>query len=330
MKEKFLTKYPEANIEALDKYLEWLTSVDDSGADVKDSHHILPRCLFPEFDFLESNRKQLSIKNHLIAHHMLCRILPNNLKLAYAYEFMWGKKFRFGLDFELSEEFIQSLTHSRKLRSSYLKTTIFVRDKENKAYRVLKDDPRYLSGELVPYGTGQIPKTKVKGLAMVRHFKTGEATRICIKDPRYLSGEFIPYTTGKISVKDEKGNCFLVEAKDPRYLSGELKAPSKGQITLRDKEGNCFNTNKDDPRYLSGELHGHAYKTMIAKDKDGNRFQIRTDDPRYLSGELKHICAGTTSAREVSTGKCFRVEMNDPRFKTGELVGVTAGKARKK
>lgn len=101
--------------------------------------------------------------------------------------------------------------------------TILVKDKDGNRFRVKKDDPRYLSGELVAHNRG-----------MINAYDTnGNKFYISIDDPRYLSGELISQSKyhmhDKVIVKDSNGNNFCVDKNDPRYLSGELKPITTGR-----------------------------------------------------------------------------------------------------
>ena len=97
---------------------------------------------------------------------------------------------------------------------------VVVKDNDNNKLLVSKDDPRYLSGELIFWQKG------------------------IHKD--WMINTFI--------AKDKNGNFFKVSKDDPRYLSGELTGCLKGLISVIDKNGNTLKVSKDDPRYLSGEL----------------------------------------------------------------------------
>ncbi len=59
------------------------------------------------------------------------------------------------------------------------KGLVSVKDKNGNCFLVFKDDPRYLSGELVP---------NCKGLLVVKD-KNGNYFSVSVDDPRYLSGE---------------------------------------------------------------------------------------------------------------------------------------------
>lgn len=69
-----------------------------------------------------------------------------------------------------------------------IKDTVVVIDSDGDKFRVKKDDPRYLSGELIQINKG---KVTVKD-------KNGNIFHCEKDDPRYLSGELIPAQSGKI------------------------------------------------------------------------------------------------------------------------------------
>ena len=89
---------------------------------------------------------------------------------------------------------------------------VVVKDKNDKCFKIFKDDPRYLSGEL------QHP---IKNMVYVKD-KYGNTSMVRKTDTHYLSGEFLPLWKNFIMVKDKDGNCFRIIKDDPRYLSGEL------------------------------------------------------------------------------------------------------------
>lgn len=91
--------------------------------------------------------------------------------------------------------------------------TICVKDKNGNCFRVHKNDPRYLSGDLVGVVSGFVP---VKD-------KNGNTLQISRFDERFLSGELIHVTANLVTVKDKNGNTFSIDKNDPRYLCGELK-----------------------------------------------------------------------------------------------------------
>ena len=161
-------------------------------------------------------------------------------------------------------------------------------DKNGNKLSVTKDDPRYLSGELIHHLNNYVT---VKD-------KEGNTYSVTKDDPRYLSGELIHHLNNYVTVKDKEGNTYSVSKYDPRYLSGELVGICKNTISVKDCNDNKFRVSKDDPRYLSGELVGIATNSgmknkLVVLDNYGNRIVIDNKDPRYLSGELKVISKNT-------------------------------------
>ena len=121
---------------------------------------------------------------------------------------------------------------------------ITVKDKDGNCFDVQKDDPRYLSGELVGVTNGYV------------HVKDKFGNNLCIlsNDPRYLSGELVGVTKGFGVYKNKNGECILCSLNDSRVINGELVGITKNKIFTKDKNGNFFWVERDDPKYLSGEL----------------------------------------------------------------------------
>ena len=77
---------------------------------------------------------------------------------------------------------------------------ITVKDKEGNTSKVYCDDPRYLSGELIPFSKG------------------------------VLNSKISVFNKGKTNVKDINGRVFKINTNDPKYISGEYISISKGKI----------------------------------------------------------------------------------------------------
>lgn len=122
--------------------------------------------------------------------------------------------------------------------------TIPVVDKNGNIFRIHKDDPRYLSGEV---------KFNLYGLINTKD-KNGNFFKVKSTDPRYLSGELIPYFTGMVVAKNKDNEIIWMSVNDPRYLSGEFVHHSKGTVTVKDVNGNFMQVCNNDKRYVNGEL----------------------------------------------------------------------------
>lgn len=74
IKEQLLNKYDNVDLHALTKYLECCNADDE--CQFTESHHILPRHSFPEYECLKSNpwnKVDLSGANHFVAHYWFAR-----------------------------------------------------------------------------------------------------------------------------------------------------------------------------------------------------------------------------------------------------------------
>jgi len=173
---------------------------------------------------------------------------------------------------------------------------VSVKDKEGNTLQVTKDDPRYLSGELISVATG---KVSVKD-------KEGNTLQVTKDDPRYLSGELIGAVSGKVSVKDKEGNTLQVTKDDPRYLSGELVHVLVGKSNTTG--------------YTNEYRKQNGFKIITGRPK-GSRDGLET---RKKKSETRK---GKVTVRD-NEGNCFLVDKNDPRLQTGELVKTTVNFTR--
>lgn len=143
--------------------------------------------------------------------------------------------------------------------------TIAVKDKEGNTFRVLVDDPRYLSGELVSANVGRIGVIDKNG----NHYK------VDADDPRYLSGELkaLNNIKGGNGYKDKEGNIYFLQKGDPLIKELNLISVHKGQITVKDENGKYLRVSIDDPRYLNGEL-----KFMLSDIKRSESSKLKTKE----------------------------------------------------
>jgi len=164
------------------------------------------------------------------------------------------------------------------MKGDSLKNTFSVKDKDGKVYRVNKNDPRYLNGELVGIN---------KNMVIVID-KNNKKFKVSKNDPRYLCGELVGHTRSQkckettkilfknnVAVVDDHGNKYYVSKTDERYLNGELKHIFQDKISVKDKDGKVYRVNKNDPRYLNGELVGvnkNKHVTKEVKNKISSSF----------------------------------------------------------
>ena len=160
-------------------------------------------------------------------------------------------------------------------RSTY--NSAVVKDGNGHILKVLLDDPRYLSGELIGV---------MKNTVTVKD-NQGNDLRISKELYDLNKDKFKPTTSGKVIVYDKNMNSFMVNLDDPRYLSGELqfvlKVINKDTTLVKDSNGKLYRVNKNDERFKSGELIG-VTKNQIRIKKDGKiKFINPEDQDMYLS-----------------------------------------------
>ncbi len=97
-----------------------------------------------------------------------------------------------------------------KPRDSY--DTILCKDKDGNRIVVSKNDPRYISKELVSWNKGMINV----------HDKDGNSIVIPTNDPLYKNGTYSTYQKGKIMMRDKNGKYYFVLKTDNRIKTGEL------------------------------------------------------------------------------------------------------------
>lgn len=82
---------------------------------------------------------------------------------------------------------------------------IMVKDKDNNNYWVDKNDPKYLSGELISFNKNKIVVQDIHG----------QTYQVYVDDPKYISGELFSCCKNKITVKNKFGQNFNVDKNDP-------------------------------------------------------------------------------------------------------------------
>lgn len=167
------------------KFMVWCEERNRNRVSTRvEKHHLLPVAEFPDYkDFRKFswNRLDLTPKQHFLAHWMLAkifgsqwfafnqmrRVAPSSILYQYAREY-------------ISEAASKSNTGRVKTKeirnaiSKRTKNTVVVKDRDGNCYRVPKDDPRYLSGELVFYRTGSTHKKVTKDKMSASNKNTGK------------------------------------------------------------------------------------------------------------------------------------------------------------
>ena len=147
---------------------------------------------------------------------------------------------------------------------------VTVRDKNGYCFDIPKDDPRYLSGELVGITKGYNPyRNKITG--EIKYFNINEV------DKNIYEG----ITKNRLFVKDKYNNTYFIYNDDPRYLSGELVHYNTGKKWTETQKKSLKNTFKS-IKHQQGEKNSQYGTCWI--NKDGNSIRIKKEElDKYLS-----------------------------------------------
>lgn len=194
-------------------------------------HHILPRCLFPEYKSLKNswNIVILTNEDHYIAHYLLAKFSkhPSLLSAWYA---MNNKNF---LDaskpIELigPEQYSELIKERNKMISERCRNTVTAKDlTTGEILRVTKEEFDF-SANLVGVTKGKGGEhLKGKHLTTLKNKETGQYEQV---DIRSVNRDLYEGTTkGFCIFKDSQGNKVYTRTDDPRVLSGELVGLRKG------------------------------------------------------------------------------------------------------
>ena len=117
--------------------------------------------------------------------------------------------------------------------------TVLVKDKNHTFHRIQRDDEEYLSGDLVPFMTGE---------CVVFDKVENEQKIIPVKEFREESDRYESIFKDTVLVKDANNNIFRVNSDDERYLTGKLKPlwlGKKHSRTTKEKMSNSHKANSD-------------------------------------------------------------------------------------
>ena len=204
----FAENQKDLDLNNLNAYINFVLENNNKFKDYKEAHHLLPRALFPEYEFIKDNIFKLSAGNHLEAHFLLYKLLPNDPAVVYSLNMMVNRG-RMDPHFDMSsveqllekykveyEEYrvkvakiISECNRGRKRSdkqkkhlSEIHKGKVGVRDKDGNCFRVKTDDPRFETGEIVNARVG---------------YKHNEVTLAKFRAARIKYKGMKPYNNGK-------------------------------------------------------------------------------------------------------------------------------------
>jgi len=157
-----------------------------------------------------------------------------------------------------------------------MKNLVLCKDFNGNSFRVKKDDPRYLNGELKPIA---------KGFVVVKDFN-GNSFRVKKDDPRYLNGELVFISSGLVNVI-YNNKIFECKPNHPNILNGLYKI-LKGNKNkyIHKKTHQVLFLFKEDPLVVNQEVEKYLKYIITVKDKLGKCFTVFKWDKRLISNEV--------------------------------------------
>lgn len=210
------------NVHYLKRYVAFIETCSNLNWEIVENHHICPAAkdMFPEYKNARKNPWNiipLSPRHHFIAHMLLWRAFPSIRSQTHAFWQMRHKN-----KMRLNSRVYESLRNNyRELQSSIMKGMAVARDSNGNYHKVSVMDPRYVSRELVPIGTGRKfpnrdytnyrkPKStteNMKGKVSVRDPNNPEQVyRIPLEDPLYKSGYYLPLNYNRVYSQETRDN----------------------------------------------------------------------------------------------------------------------------
>ena len=280
-----------------------------------ESHHILPRSIFPFLSKDPNNLIDLLPGGHLKAHYYLALVFPECREVQVAFYLMTNYK-RYASNTakeelkQFEKVYIESRDYVRKLNSQRVKSKVIVKNEDGTLLLVDNTDPRWLSGDLKPAATGT---AYTEGFQW-RFDSIGNRVFLPPNDPRLVSKEFtteIPptyshFTKGKIIAYTKEGTrCILQDKNDNRLHSGELTLTypkthkTKGTVGAKDEKGKLHFVFPNDNRLGVSLTLVKQPKKQLCRKFAPNKGKICTHD---------------------SLGIIHYVDKNDSRLVSGELI----------
>lgn len=270
-KEELITKNIEFNEREFDRYLKFISncSINEEYNGLIEKHHILPKTLFPEYFKTSLNIKKLTTRQHFLCHWMLAKSLGKNMWFAFNMMRRIGKN---SILYSYAREYISnviSYSNSGRKRTIEERLAIsertrnkvcvkYLNDPFGEIHYVSKDDPRYISGEMVfhKHGSKQSEKTKQKmsrnGIKGKTAFIDNEGNNIYLS---YEDGIALGYKTGKNEeykkkCRDNKQNCMWVH----------VNGTGKDRLIPKDSF--------DEKLHTKGRKNGLGWKIVNSSDRN--------------------------------------------------------------
>lgn len=211
---------------------------------------------------------------------------------------------------------------------------VTVRDKNGNCFDVKRNDPRYLSGELISVNKNQVT---------VRD-KFGKTFKVHVTDPRYLSGELVIVSKGN---KSCLGRTHVMKGEECKFiLKKELQvyldngwekkskcrgriSPTKGMIWVCKNNEQLIIKPEELQKYLdNGWVRMRITKPLknticITKEGEKDKFILKEELQKYLDNGWKNRGKsrnkGKVTVFDPTEQRYIQVDKTNPRYLSGEL-----------
>lgn len=250
------------NVHYLKKYIRFIKQCQEKNNHYSgyiEHHHICPKAkdMFPEYSVFKEhpwNRVSLTARQHFVAHIMLWKAYKNRSTTMAAYYMTHVKNQKINSrlyetlkversavlsDFwsevnkgkvNVKDEFgnitkISADEFDKTIHNGQHANTVMVTDGTT-SFRVSKDDPRYVSGELKGHTTGMTYAVDAAGAGYY----------VSTDDPRFDTGELKGNNAGTITITNGKTNkrIGLGDSIPVGWKKGMTKKSPKGSVWIND------------------------------------------------------------------------------------------------
>lgn len=265
MIEKF-EKCDIISTEKLEEYLEFCKT-NDSVEGIRESHHILPQELFPEYSNLNTNKwnkSSLTIINHIKAHILLCEAIEST-EMMYARNMMVNTRELSSLDNHSFLVLEKAKLESRKMQSKLMTENNPMKNPETAA-KTSKNLKKF-------YENGGVNAMKGRNITEEHKSIISEANKGKIvkdKSKSDLNGYILRYgeVEGTKQYKENnKKKSVTLENQIEKY--GEIEGSKRWENILKKKSENASGKNNS----FYGKTHSDEMKKILS-EKAKNREKL--------------------------------------------------------
>lgn len=310
------------------RYIMFIESYMNKKQSSYEKHHILPRCLYPEYIKSKWNIIKLPARAHYIAHYLLYKADIDS-KLTFAFNMMsvsrqnqQGRASSKILNHSKSYSYFRESLKEAIRNSNSNNVTVICRETNN-SVRVSCDEYHNNRDKYIHPNTGNvlicdenggyttikqsefdslIHKASAKDTVVVKD-ASNHTFRVSVYDPRYISGELIPHNTGKVVVTNANNERVQISCQEYKTNKDIYTHHSTNTVIASDENGVKQKITKDE--YLNGNYSFHTKGKVVVKNKKGEIFSVSIDDPDYVNGNLTFHGIGKVIVKDKNNKSIF-------------------------